>query len=40
MYKILDMNTLINVNIEELDPRLTRRKASDGVIFLWRGHAQ
>jgi len=40
MYKILDMDTLVNVNIKELVPRLTRRKASDGVIFLWRGYAQ
>ncbi len=40
MYKTFDIDTLINVNIEELVPRLTRRKASDGVIFLWRGYAQ
>jgi len=40
MEKIIDMDTLIYVNIKELAPRLTRHKASDGVIFLWRGHAQ
>ncbi len=40
MGKILDMDTFTYVNIKELVPRLTRRKASDGVIFLWRGYAQ
>ena len=40
MEKIFEMDTVIYVNIKELVPRLIRRKASDGVVFLSRNYAR